>query len=211
MPPNSRRFTSPVYLLQQKASEAAARQITTMQRDPNQTPQEFEQAQAQMQANLRLVIRIHSKNGDWVGGTNADLLSDKALPSGVLSIEYDSRAFFRSQFKFDPLNWFSVSLNFIPTSVFDMNSQPQVSKSTASISGIDITWANGVFNELTRFFQERRSLRGWLHSERTYDLWSCFLDFRFRSRQYTKSIKLSQPSLFYPWDFRLLFMYIWHW
>jgi hypothetical protein len=155
--------------LEQKALEAAERQVATLIRQPGQNPAQFAELQTTVRSALALVIRLQTSN-EWVNSTAIDLLNDEQLPDGILKIEFDSAFLYRSRFNnIVPNNSFAVTLDLARTGVLDLNSIPHQSTSAANVLGLDGTWANAVHEELVAFFRQRRSKRGWLHLVRTYD------------------------------------------
>ena len=55
-----------------------------------------------------------------------------------------------------------------------MNNIPVANVSAAAISGLEATWANGLYDELVTFFRKRLTRRGWLHHAQSHTV-SLFL------------------------------------
>jgi hypothetical protein len=105
----------------------------------------------------------------------------------------------------------------------DMGPQPIENRSTATVVGADVNWANGVAEEIHRFFAHRTNLRGWLHRKHIYDVLVVVLGFplslsfvyllyRFAHQR----LQLPDPLLVavfvyivlvFLWSFRLSFNY----
>lgn len=156
--------------LEQKAAEAADRQVATLTLQAGQTQQQFDALRSQVRTALTLVLRVQTGSGEWVGGTTMDPLTDEQLPSRIVKMEFDSSFLYRSQFHLAPNNAFTVTLDFSRPSVLDMGNVPVANVSVAVISGLDATWANGLHDELVTFFRERPTRRGWLHFSQSYTL-----------------------------------------
>jgi hypothetical protein len=160
-------------VLDNKAREAAEHQVTTLQRLPGQTTEQFEQVETNLRSSLSLVVRVQGINGEWTGSNTREALRDDSLPDSVAVVEYNSAFLFRTQFNVEPLNSFSVYLDFSRTGILDMtnlSSEPASNRSSSWISGMNTTWVNGTYEGLRTFFAERESSRGWLHSRHAYDL-----------------------------------------
>lgn len=157
-------------LLARKAKEAADHQVAGLQRSTEQTKEQFEQVKEDIRSALALVVQVQGNTGEWTGGSTDGVLSDESLPDSILSVQYDSGFLFRTRFNLHPENSVSLYLDFTRTSVLDTSTQPALNKSTGVISGANSTWANGTYEELTRFFSERVNGRGWLHTPHAYDI-----------------------------------------
>lgn len=166
-------------LLEQKAQEAADRQVAVLTLQPGQTPAQLHELQTSVRTAMALVLRLQT-NSEWINGTPMELLDDDKLPDGLLRIEFDSAFMYRARFNnLVPNNAFTIILDLGRTSVSDMQATPQQNTSAASISGVDTTWANAVYDEVVGFFRQRRSKRGWLHLPRSYDLLLFLVGFPF--------------------------------
>lgn len=160
-------------ILDRKAREAAEQQAAVIQRLPEQTAQQFEEVKRDLRSSLALVVRVQGINGEWTGSTTKEALLDESLPDSIAAVEYNSAFLFRTRFGVEPQNSFSVNLDFSRTGILDMtnlSSEPASNKSGGSISGSNVTWVNGTYEELRKFFDERATARGWLHSRHAYDV-----------------------------------------
>lgn len=157
-------------LLEQKALEAADRQVAALTLQPGQAQAQLDEITAAVRAALALVVRLQT-GSEWINGTTIDLLNDEQLPDGIVRIEFDSAFLYRSRFNgLVPNNSFTVTLNFFRTDVLDLNNPPTQNASVAIIGGLDATWANALYDELVAFFRQGRTKRGWLHLLRSYDV-----------------------------------------
>ena len=155
-------------LLEQKALEAAERQVATLTLQAGQTQVQLGEMSAAVRSALSLVVRLQTSSGEWINGTTIDLLSDEQLPDGIVRIEFDSAFLYRSRFNNSvPNNSFTLTVDLARPPILDMN--PQQNGSAAIIWGLDATWTNAIHDELAAFFRQRRTRRGWLHSPRSYD------------------------------------------
>lgn len=166
-------------ILASRAQEAAARQSAILQPQQGQTPQQFQQFQQHVKSLLELVVRVQGANGEWTAGTSPQPISEDSLPTSVTTIEYNSAFLFRSQYSSAPQNHFRVLLNFTKPGILDLSNPPTGTQeqNMVEVTGTDTTWVRGVTEELKTFFNERSTLRGWLHFPHTYDILVLLLGF----------------------------------
>jgi hypothetical protein len=165
-PSDLRRLYS---LLEQKALEAADRQIGAMIQQPGQTQAQFDEWRMVVRSALSLYVRLQTRSGVWVGGTTMDPLKDDQLPDGITRIEFDSAFVFRSRFNnIVPNNAFLLTIDLVRPSILDMGTEPTSNGSIATMSGTDSTWANSLYAELATYFSDRLTKRGWLHLGQSY-------------------------------------------
>lgn len=156
-------------LLETKASEAADRQLAVLTLQSGQTQAQFQELRAAVRDAMALVIRLQTEN-EWINGTTIDLLNDEQLPDGIVRIEFDSAFLYRARFNnLVPNNSFSVVIDLVRPGILDLKNPPPQNASVATVSGLDATWANAVYDELAAFFRQRATKRGWLHSPASYD------------------------------------------
>jgi hypothetical protein len=156
-------------LLEQKAKEAADRQVAAMTLPQGQTQVDFDRFKTSVRETLVLNLRLQTKSGSWVGGQAIDPLEDEQLLDGITRIEFDSCFLFRLRFNnATPNNAFLVVIDLVRPSILDMGPDPMQNTSLATISGSDVTWANGLCAELEAFFQQSTTRRGWLHQRQSY-------------------------------------------
>lgn len=210
-------------VLEKKAGEAAAHQVSALQQLPGQTAEQFEQAKQNIRSSLALVVQVQGNTGEWTGSRTSEALLDRSLPDTVAAVDYNSAFLFRTQFNLQPQNSFSVYLDFARTSILDMSAEPTSNRSAGLISGANATWVDGTYEELHRFFNERSTARGWLHSRRAYDVAVLVLGFPasfalvYRADRFLRPLLRVPDALFVAlyvylvlvalFGFRLLFNY----
>lgn len=166
-------------LLHQKATEAAADQASSIAQQPGQTQAALEELRSSVRTAISTVtVRVQTKTGVWVASTTEDPLGDEQLPDGILKVEFDSAFQFRLRFNnLAPNNWFVVTLDLLRPTPLDMGTEPTPNLSTANIVAGDSTWANALWEELSSFFRQRATARGWLHSQHSYNVLVMLLGF----------------------------------
>jgi hypothetical protein len=158
-------------LLQQKASEAADNQLAAMTQQPGQTQEQFEELKTAVRGVMAPVVRLQTKGGGWTGSVTTQPLEEEQLPDGVTQVQFDSALLFRLRFNNStPNNYFLITIDLARPPVLDMSPQPIPNASIASVFGADLTWANGLCDELTQFFNQTANRRGWLHFAESYTM-----------------------------------------
>lgn len=157
-------------LLSRKAAEAADLQAATLTLQKGQTQQQLDELRTQVRDNLSLVLRVQMAGGHWVNSMTIDPLTDEQFPNRIVRIEFNSFFLYQSTYKLIPDNNFIVILDFNRPSILDMNNVPAPNLSSMAVSGLNATWTNGLYDELTTFFRQRPTRRGWLHFSQSYTL-----------------------------------------
>jgi hypothetical protein len=188
-------------ILQRKASEAADEQIAGLQQQQGQTPEQFNSAKGNVRSLLNLVVRVQGSNGEWTAANTSDPIREDSLPLSIASIQYDSSFLFRGHFNTQPQNSFLVALDFTRANILDLTN-PSVAggpnQSAIGVSGVNVTWVNGVTQELQVFFKERKTARGWLHSRHAYDVLVLLIGFPLSFNLVYHFDKVLRPILTLP-------------
>jgi hypothetical protein len=154
------------------ARDAMSRHIDEIARSAHQTEEEFA-AGLELTKSLGIVtVAMEGMDGEQIVYSSAQALEEAALPHRLKQITFDSAAAIQ-QHNVTPKNRFSVRLDFTEPPGFNVYNpwdQPTPNNSRIEVIGPDQTWVTGVFESTTRFFQNRRRRRGWLHSATTFTL-----------------------------------------
>lgn len=159
-------------ILSRAAATAAEKELDQIRRT-GVSADELKSTLAQARSALQLVIRLEKATGDWIHGTDSTLLSGENLLKDLARVHFNSAVLFRVFANRDPFSWVSVTIDFTAPPVFDISNPsgvPTPNASSCVISGTEGTWAHGVFQELSQFFDGRRTKRTWLHSGSIYDI-----------------------------------------
>jgi len=161
-------------ILEKKAKEAAELQVAAIQRQPGQTAEELEQLKVNVRSLMKLVVRVQGSDGHWTAASGPEALNEDALPDRLAVVEYDSGFLFRNTFNIQPQNSFSVTINFGRTGILDLTNlavQSDTNQSLANVVGSNVTWVDGVSDELQSFFRGRKlKIQSVLHSRYIYDV-----------------------------------------
>jgi len=165
-------------ILQRRANEASAYEVGTLIQQVGQTEEQFTQVKENARMLLKLAATVYSSAGDWIGNTTGEALSDSNLPDSITRIVYDSAFLFRAQLKVEPQNSLTVVLDFSRTRILDLTNLsmvPDPNNSSVRISGVNDAWVKATHDDLLLFFRERKTPRGWLYFQFTYDLLVLFV------------------------------------
>lgn len=157
-------------LLVPKAAEAAQFQMDALSLQPGQTQNQLDALKKSVRDALSLLVRIETDSGQWINSTIIEPLTDEHFPYRVVRMEFTTLFIYQAQFHLFPNNHFTVVLDLGRPAVLDIGQIPEAKTSSASITGLNATWVNGLYNELAAFFQQHQTRRGWLHFSLTHTL-----------------------------------------
>lgn len=159
-------------LLSQKADLAADLQIATLTKPQNQSQQDFDAMIRDLRELMKLTVRVQAMSGEWTGGQSDEALADRKLPAQIATVDFTSSLMYETRIKAAPDNWLSVHFDFSRPSVLDLSNlsiSPAQNLSNGQVSGSNTTFVNACAEELRKYFDDRKTFRGWLHSRITYD------------------------------------------
>lgn len=190
-------------LLSEKAAEIFERSSSRFKRKEGESEEEFNKQKELVRSLFQLSVQYQASNGEWTRGTTIDVLKSENLPEQITVVDYDSAFFFNKEIGKRPDDYFIVSLDFRPTDVLkltNVSGEPTENGSLAVVFGIDETWVNGVYDQLSTFFKERSTNRNWLHSHYAYDLLLLIFGFPmslawvYRANQWFQQASLTWPE-----------------
>jgi len=152
--------------------EVTGAQIDTLQPAPGVTLGDFTRFKSQAKAEAGLTMYAHGRDGELVTLHGVDTITREILPDALVNITFDSAARFRATVGYEPLNKFSLILDFRePPSFAYYNpwDQPTPSLSNFMISGNDRTWVGGVSEKVLSFLRGRKRRRLWLHGATAFN------------------------------------------
>jgi hypothetical protein len=115
---------------------------------------------------------VNGGNGETIGGSGTTILESAQLPVNLARIVFDSAFRFRAQTGQDPLNSFTLTLDFRRTRALEglLGISEEPNETSVVVNGQNTTWVNGVSTELRDFFNHRTTSRDWLHTPRSYSV-----------------------------------------
>jgi hypothetical protein len=189
--------------LDARTVEALDRHIAGFQRQPNVSEESFNETRQRLRSSARLTVTIHSRDGEQIVSRSVAALSNESLPDRITLLNFDSAAALQL-INQTPLNRFYVRLDFTEPPGFDNYnpwSQPTPNTSQFEIIGNDQMWVTGVYESVISFFQTRRRRRGWLHTQRTFNIAHWLVGFpaalwmTYRVSYYVPALARLHPAL----------------
>lgn len=154
-------------ILEQRAREAADRQIQLTPPKQDATDGEPDKMPTYIREWMRLSVLVKGDNGQWIRDPDTSEL--QKLPFSPTVIEFDSDFHMRQITKGDHRggNNFLITLDFSTPAVIDFR-DPSISAgdnvSRAVVFGENETWVQGTAKMIHEFFQNKRTSVGWLHN-----------------------------------------------
>lgn len=210
--------------LQERANSASDIEINNYVQG-NMDNETFEKNKKRILELFQLSVTITGKNNEEISGSVEEIFSSSNFPNEVKYLFIDTKIKFKVE-NYYPLNEFRIFLDFTKPKLLDFSFGPSnqtPNESNFEVCGYDITWVNGVFNEMKSFFEERKSSVSFFHKHSIYDIllyliglplgfWVCYklsfsIDNLFENNFMTNMTYL-YIMIFSLLVFRLLFHYI---
>lgn len=158
-------------LLEEHAKAAAELEI------PHFTPaaddeDDLRRRQDALRQAFDLTVAVSGTDGRELVGTVSQVFDSPNFPERVKTFYLASDVTLRA-LNYQPRNAFRLYLDFERPAVFDFRVLPGLptpNGSNLEVEGYDSPWANGVFNEITRFFEGRKAKLPIVHRHTVYDL-----------------------------------------
>lgn len=142
-------------------------------RQPNETEADFQTRQKKISdACLTTVVSITGANGKTVHGNARDIFQNPLLPERIMSVLFATATTLKT-INITPPNQASLFLDFGRPPVLNfgvMPSAPTLNQSNYVIEGSSEAWVTSFDSRLRQFFEERSTLRGWIHQRGIYDV-----------------------------------------
>jgi len=186
-----------------RTSEALEKHLAVLQRPPAAEEQQWNQEIQNLRRDARLTITVQGTNGEQIVARSVEALSDNELPDRIAFVRFDSAAA-PQLINITPINRFLVHLDFTePPTFASYNpwSQPTPNASQIEVIGSDQTWVTGVYQWIIDFFRARRRRRGWLHTQRCFNVAHWLIGFPaalwvvYRLSYYAPALSRLHPAL----------------
>lgn len=135
--------------------------------------EDLEKSRENLRSCSVLKITITGTEGEELFGTIDEVFSSVSFPEQVNTLYLNSELLYKAQFNFIPRNRFEVYLDFRKPKVLDFSFAPSdktPNDSNFSVEGFDNTWVNGVFREIDKFLEGKKSRFHRIHKTSFYDL-----------------------------------------
>lgn len=136
-------------------------------------PKDLETMIKNLREAFDLRLTVTGTEGQELFGTIQEVFEHNNFPDQVLRVYVDSTLALKANYNYFPRNHFQLFIDFGKPQLIDFSitpSQPTPNDSNFKSSGVDSTWANGIFNEVRNFITKRRSSFSWIHKQHIYDI-----------------------------------------
>jgi len=189
--------------LDDRTSEALEKHIALLQRPATMEERQWNSMLQNLRHDARLTVTVQGANGEQTVARSVEALSDDELPDRIAFVRFDSAA--ALQFiNISPINRFILHLDFTePPTFANYNpwSQPTPNASQIEVMGSDQTWVTGVYQWMMDFLRQRRRRRGWLRTQRCFNVAHWAIGFPaalwvvYRLSYYAPAITQLHPAL----------------
>ena len=152
-----------------KASEEEIKHYQPLDR----TPEQFLADIASLQEGFKIKVTVQGIDDERIFGTIAAVFNSPRFPDQVKSLYINTQQNLKNLYNWYPRNYFELFLDFTKPELFNLSLSPSGSTLNASnirVSGLDATWVNGVYSEVTNFIKRKETRRRFLHRHSVYDV-----------------------------------------
>jgi len=160
-------------VVQERVYAAADIEERHLNRLEGQTDEQYEQAKKDLRAGFRLFVTLSGTDGRELCGTIEDIFDSPNFPESVKDLFLDSTTALRTRYNYCPRNKVVLLIDFERPGVIDFTmlpSQETINESKIEVSGNDVTWVNGVFQEAVDYISKHPAAATWLHRHTVYDI-----------------------------------------
>jgi len=170
-------------ILQERSSAAGDIEVMNFKQG-DMTDEQYENEKKLLKEAFELRVTVVGIDGEEIYGSIVDVFKSPNFPDQINTLYINSDTILKAVYNWYPRNSLEVFLDFGKPGLFDfslMPSQPTPNASNFTVTGYDVTWVNGVFNEVLKFIEKRPSALKWIHKHTIYDflLWIFGFPFGF--------------------------------
>ena len=139
-----------------KASEEEIKHYNPLDRSPEQILDDIES----LRDGFKIKVTVQGVDDERVYGTIPVVFNSPRFPDKVKSLYINSESELRNRYNWLPRNRFELFLDFNKPEFFNLSLSPSgstLNASNISVSGLDSTWVNGVYSEVTNFIKKKRN------------------------------------------------------
>ena len=151
-----------------KASEEEVKHYQPLDRTPEQLLADI----ASLREGFKIKVTVQGIDDERIFGTIAAVFNSPRFPDKVKSLYINTQQNLKDLYNWLPRNHFQLFLDFTKPGIFNLSLSPSGSTPNASsirVSGLDSTWVNGVYSEVTNFIKRKETRRRFLHRHSVYD------------------------------------------
>ncbi|HOW55826.1 MAG TPA: hypothetical protein PLR60_14380 [Syntrophorhabdaceae bacterium] len=160
-------------ILQERVCAAAEIEEKHLPRIAGQSDEQYEQAKKDLRNGFRLFITLSGTDGRKLTGSIDEIFDSPNFPEDVKDLFFNSCTTLQVRYNYYPRNMIVLFLDFGKPTVLNFSilpSQETRNESNVEVSGNDITWVNGVFQEFVSYVSRHPSTFPWLHRHSVYDV-----------------------------------------
>jgi hypothetical protein len=160
-------------VLQERAYAASDIEEKHLHKIEGQTDEQFEQAKKDLREGFRLFITVSGTDGRKLTGSIEDIFDSPNFPEDVKDLFFSTDTTLKARFNYYPRERMILFIDFSRPSVLNFTilpSQETRNESNIEVSGYDVTWVNGVFQEFVSYVSQHPSTVPWLHRHSVYDV-----------------------------------------
>lgn len=170
-----------IQLLQERANSAAEYEVMNFEQR-RQSDEEYAENIKTLKESFDLRVTVIGNNGQELYGTVDEVFKSPNFPEQVKSLYVNSDTILSAVHNYYSRNSFEVLLDFSKPEIFDFSFLPNQRTPNGSnfvVRGYEVTWANGVFNEIRNFIKEKSAPLYFIHKHSIYDVFLWVLGFPF--------------------------------
>jgi hypothetical protein len=160
-------------ILQERAYAAADIEERHLPKLEGQTDEQYEQTKKDLRAGFRFFVTLSGTDGRKLSGTIEDVFDSPNFPENVKDLFFDSTSPLRTRYNYHPRNKIILFIDFGRPEILNFTilpSQETRNESNIEVSGNDVTWVNGVFQEVVDYISKHPAAASWLHRHTVYDI-----------------------------------------
>jgi hypothetical protein len=138
-------------IVQERVNAAAEIEVGYLNRLEGQTDVEFEKVKTDLREGFRLFVTLSGTDGRKLTGSIEEIFNSPNFPADVKDVFFDSETPLRTRYNYYPRNKVVMFLDFGRHAVLNFSILPSLetrNESNIEVYGKDVTWVNGVFQEL---------------------------------------------------------------
>ncbi len=158
--------------LEERIAAAADLEVENLSRPADTDDEAFEQLKQNMRDAFRSSVTVKGADNQELFGTPSEIFENPNFPENVVSFYANSATTLRGSFNYVPRNEVEVFVDFSPAASFDFNTSlgdATLNNSEFVVTGVDATWCNGLFHEVSQFFETKMNYLPVIHKG---DFWN---------------------------------------
>lgn len=160
-------------ILQERAYAAYDIEVRHLYKIEQQNEGGLQEAKEDLREGFRLFITLSGADGTKLIGNIEEIFDSPNFPEDVKDIYFDTGTLLQNRHNYYPRNRIVLVIDFARPPVLNFSILPSLAtdnESSITVNGKDVTWVNGVFQEILSHVSHHPSTLPWLHRHSVYDL-----------------------------------------